>query len=169
KEGSIKTRAASTVKKRTKARDLVFLCIDLFAFMIWPLHVPSLELGLKCCAATLSRANPQGLFDIGDKNLTVTNLACACRFYDRVNDFIHEAGGNRNLDFRLWNEAHLIFGAAIKLPMPFLEPETLNLGYGHASDTGFFQRILHLFEPEWLDDSDDELHKSLLRSGKSQD
>src|SRR5436309_15058124 len=78
KEGSIKTSAASTVKKRTKARDLDFLCINLFAFMTWPLHLPSLELGLKCCAATLSRANPQGLFDIGDKNLAVTNLACAC-------------------------------------------------------------------------------------------
>jgi hypothetical protein len=42
--------------------------------------------------------------------------------------------------------------------MPLLMAESLDLGYGHAGDTGLCQCIPDFIEFEWLDDGDDEFH-----------
>jgi len=51
-----------------------------------------------------------------------------------------------------------VFGPAIKLGMPLLAPEALDLGYRQAGDPDFRQRLAHFVEFERLDDSFDFLH-----------
>jgi hypothetical protein len=49
--------------------------------------------------------------------------------------------------------------AAINNGMPLLRPEALGLGYSEPIDAKLRQRILHVFELEWLDYGDDEFHR----------
>ena len=68
--------------------------------------------------------------------------------------------GDLQLDFR--NHVGGVFGTAIHFGLTFLPSEALDLGNGHARDTGFGQRIANLIEFERFDYGNDIFHQTPL-------
>src|ERR1043165_2840748 len=73
------------------------------------------------------RSDPDGFFDVGDEDLAVPDAAGLRSPADRVHGFFDHVVAENNFDLHLGQEIHDVFGAAIKLGVPFLAPEALGL------------------------------------------
>src|ERR1700704_4809138 len=93
-----------------------------------------------------------GLFDIGDKNLAVTDAAGLGRAPDGVDRSFDQVIPDHDLDFDLGQKVDDVLGAAIKFGVTLLPPETLGFRDGDALQSDFLKRFFHLVELEWLDD-----------------
>src|SRR5580704_1759606 len=93
------------------------------------------------------------------ENLAVADLAGFRRGADRVDDLLDLSGGAGDFDFDLGQKAHRIFGAAIDFSVPLLPPVSLHLGDGQALNTDFSERVAHLVQLEWLDNSYNDFHR----------
>ena len=63
-----------------------------------------------------------------------------------------------NLEAELGKEIHRVFRPAIDFRVALLPAVAFYLGHGHSVNARSRERLAHLIEFEWLDDSDDELH-----------
>src|SRR4051812_21442656 len=61
------------------------------------------------------RSDPDGLFDVGDKDLAVPDPAGLRSTADRVDGFFDHVVAENNFDLHLGEEIHHVFSAAIKL------------------------------------------------------
>ena len=82
---------------------------------------------------------------------------------DRLDRFLDHVVAEHNLDLHLGEKIHDVFGAAIKLGMPFLPAKALGFGNGDALQSDFLQCLFHLVELEWLDNGLDLLHRVSFR------
>src|SRR5947209_4972925 len=74
------------------------------------------------------RSDPDCFFDVGDKDLAVPDPAGLRSTSDRIHGFFNHVVAEHHLDFYFGEEIHDVFGAAIKLSVPFLAAEALGLG-----------------------------------------
>src|ERR1700739_105712 len=86
---------------------------------------------LKRGYATLLVPDPNGLIHLGDKNLSVTDLARGRALQNRVNRSVHQIirDDDFNLDFR--QEIHRVFAPAVDFGVSLLPPMTPHIGDGH--------------------------------------
>jgi len=98
------------------------------------------------------------MFEVEDKNLAIANLAGIGRFFDGLNGGVELFGGNRDFNFYLGQEVDNIFSASIKLGVPLLAAEALDLGDGQSVDAHGGKGFADFIELEWLDDRGYEFH-----------
>src|SRR6266852_562882 len=110
------------------------------------------------------RSDPDGFFDIGDEDFAVADPPGLGGATDRLDGFLDQVVAEHNLDLHLGEKIHDVFGAAIKLGMPFLPSEALGFGDGDTLQSDLLQGLLYLVELEGLDDGLDFFHRvSLIR------
>ena len=114
--------------------------------------------GIKGVDVGLARTDADRLFERGDEDLAVADLAGARGCRDRVDHLGHQLARHGDLDLQLRQEAHGIFGAAIDLGMALLPPVALHLGHGEAVHAESGERVAHLLQLERLDDRHHDPH-----------
>src|SRR6516165_1038663 len=115
--------------------------------------------GSKCRAVGLARANAYGVLHFEDEYFTVPDLAGLRSRSNGLDGSVGELTRHCQLNLDLWHKAYCIFGPAIELAVPSLAPVPLDLGRCHSWNSDRIEGIADLFELEWLDDCDDELHE----------
>src|SRR5437588_986610 len=98
------------------------------------------------------------MFDRGDEDLAVADLAGTRGFDDGVDGRLDLVVGDDNLDLDLRQKVDDVLGAAIELGMPLLAPEPLDLGDGEAGHADLGQGLADLVELKRLHDCFDFLH-----------
>src|SRR6266403_6420052 len=104
-------------------------------------------------------SDPNGFFDVGDEDLAVADPPGLGGATDRLDRFLDHVVAENNLDFHLGKKIHDVFGATIKLGVPFLPSEALGFGDGNTLQSNLLQRFLDLVEFEGLDHCLDFLHR----------
>src|SRR5215831_17700687 len=102
--------------------------------------------------------DPDGLFDVGQKDLAVPDPAGLGGAADRVDGLIDHIVGEHDLDFHFGKKIHDIFGAAVEFGVALLPAEPLGLGDRDALESDFLQGLLHLIQLERFDDGFDFFH-----------
>src|SRR5579872_3005398 len=97
-------------------------------------------------------------FERIDENLAVADLAGSRRRRNGLDHLIDHAGSHGDLDLKLGQKAHRIFGAAINFRMPLLTPVTLDLSHRQSVHADGGQSVAHLLELERLDDRHHYFH-----------
>ena len=108
-------------------------CLGTDAFFFLPRNIPD---GV---VAVLTGADADGVFEFGDENFAVTELAgtqdaFAGGEYCRHGDF-----GNHGFYFYLGHEFDIVFLAAVDFLMAFGQAAAEDLTYGDAHDADFVQ------------------------------
>src|SRR5262249_36817764 len=93
--------------------------------------------------ATLFVANTDHIVDLGKEDLSIANLAGACRPHDGLDRFFHELIRQHQLQLGLGDEVYRIFLAAIKLGVAFLPPVPANFQHRHAFDANLVESVFH--------------------------
>ena len=84
----------------------------------------------------LAGADAHRLFDAGDENLAVADLAGPCRRGDDLHHLVGAVGADGDLDPQFRQEGHGVFGAAINLGMALLPAIALDLGRSEERRVG---------------------------------
>src|SRR5438270_6114269 len=114
--------------------------------------------------AAVAGADADRLVDVRDEDLAVADAPGARGILDCFDDVFDESVFDHHLHLHLGQEVDHVFGAAVKLRMALLPPESLDLGDGDSGNADFVQRVLHIVELKWLDDRFDLLHaRALIR------
>src|SRR5262249_32516508 len=92
------------------------------------------------------------------EDLAVADLPGLGRVGDHLDHLVDLIVVDGDVDPDLGQEVHRIFGAAIDLLVALLAAVAFDLGDGHALDAGGRERVAHVVELEWFDDSDDQFH-----------
>src|SRR5471032_2294658 len=89
---------------------------------------------LESVRAGFTGTNANDLFNRGDEDLAVADLACAgCTLY-RFDGLVDDVVGDRCFDLHFRQEIDHVFGAAIQLRVALLAAEAFYLGHGDARD-----------------------------------
>lgn len=115
--------------------------------------------------ARLTGTDADELLNGPDENLAIAYLAGTRRPDYGIDNSFCLGGGNYYINLDFWQKINHIFGATIKLGMPFLAPETLDLGDGQAADTSLGKGFAHLVKLEGFDYGCDLLHVGLRHQG----
>lgn len=114
----------------------------------------------------LARPDSNNLLKRHLKYLAVADCACLCSVFDRGDNLSAILIASGNFDFEFGEEIHLIFAAAIKLSVPFLSSEPLDLAHGHSIKADFIKGIFNVIKFKRFDYSHNQLHKKdILRFG----
>src|SRR3954452_22880888 len=87
------------------------------------------------------RSDPDGFFDVGDKDLAVSDPAGLRSPADRIDGFFNHVVSEYYLDLHFRKEIHDVFGAAIKLGVPLLPAEALGFRHRDSLQPDFLQRF----------------------------
>jgi len=93
-----------------------------------------------------------------DKYLAVTDFAGFGAVNNRLDDFFHTIVGDRNFDFRFWQEIDDVFGAAVEFGMSALPAESLDLADRHALHPDFTQGVPDVVQPKGFHNCCYKLH-----------
>jgi hypothetical protein len=115
-------------------------------------------LGGDSFGAFFAGADADGFFHVADEDFSVTDLTGIGGADDGIGDVTGAVVVDDDFDFHFGEEIDRVFTAAIDFGMPFLTPESLDLGDGHALDTDAGEGFFDVFEFEWFDDGFDFLH-----------
>src|ERR1700687_1972576 len=122
-------------------------------------------------SATLDRsfagfagADANHLLHRSHEYLTVADLARMSRFDHGFDRTVDKRVADDHFDLHLGQEIDHVLGAAIKLGMSFLAPESLHFGDGESGNSDLGERFAHLVELELLTYVFDLLHDPLLES-----
>src|SRR5436309_7459566 len=111
------------------------------------------------------RPDPDGFFNVGDKDLAVSDPAGLRSPADRIDGFFNHVVSEYYLDLHFREEIHDVFGAAIKLSVSLLAAEALGFRHRDPLQPDFLERFLHLVELERFDDGLELLHCVPFLSG----
>ena len=111
---------------------------------------------------SFARTNSHDFFDIGNKNLAVTDATSLGGIANGINRGFNGLVVEHHLDLHLRQEVHDVFGATVKLRVAFLTAEALCFGDRDALEANFLKRFLDLVQFERLDDGFDLLHGACL-------
>ena len=111
--------------------------------------------------AGFTGSDPNGLFDIGHKNLAVADLFGASGRDNGLNRGIDLIIGQHDFDFYFWQKIHHIFGTAIKFGVALLPAKALDFYHRQALNSCFLQSFLDLVKLEGLDNRLDFFHGRL--------
>src|SRR6185437_863167 len=100
-------------------------------------------------------ADANGLGDIVNENLAVSNLSRASGARQHFNDLLGAAGWNHHLHLEFGEQVDVVFLAAIDLRMSLLTPMAAHLADGHAVNAEPLEALLYLVQLEGLNDSFD--------------
>src|SRR5437588_3187971 len=104
------------------------------------------------------RSDPDCFFDVGDKDLAVSDPAGLRSTADRIDGFFNHVVAEYHLDLNFGEEIHDVFGTAIKFGVPLLAAEALRLSDCDPLQPDFLERFLHFVELEGLYDGLELLH-----------
>src|ERR1035437_2234875 len=107
------------------------------------------------------RADADGLFDVGDEDFAVADLAGLGGFDDCGHGGIQALVADYHLKLYLRQEIYRVFAAAINLRVAFLTPEAFNFADRHPLDPDLSQGVLNFFQLKGLDYSFDFFHTSI--------
>src|SRR5690606_14937134 len=96
-----------------------------------------------------------GLLQIDDKDLAVTDLAGVGCLGDRLDHPIELVVGNCHIDLHLRQEVDDVLSTAIQLSVSLLPTEAFDFGDGDALYADFRQRLAYVVQLERLDDGSD--------------
>jgi len=120
------------------------------------------EANLDCGLAPFAVANAQDVFDLIDKNLSVSNLAGGRRRSNCLDHFFSNIVPNDHLDLDLGKQVNRVFAPPVYLGMAFLTDISADLGDGHSLQPKLDQSFFYCLESSWLDDCLDLFHKLLI-------
>jgi hypothetical protein len=103
-------------------------------------------------------ANPDGFVDLRNKDLSVSDAACAGRCDDGLNGFFGELVGDDEFEFDLGKKVYSVLPAAVELGVAFLATVTARLKDGDAGYSRFYECIFYCVQFGGLDDCFDLLH-----------
>ncbi len=69
--------------------------------------------------------------------------------------FAHPVIGENEFKFHLGQEIHGVFATTVDFRMALLATEAFHFRDGHALDSDFGERLLHILHLEWLNDGFD--------------
>src|SRR5687768_5257675 len=138
----------------SKARPSVMEAMSFLMLMVFVLC------GLQRVLAGLAGADANHLFERGDEDLSVADLAGACRGLDRLDHAFDDRVVDGRFDLHLGQEVHHVLGAAVQLGVALLAPEPLDLGHRDALHADRAERFTHFVELERLDDRGHHLHET---------
>jgi hypothetical protein len=101
---------------------------------------------------------------LGGQKPPLTDLASLGRFHDRVRGQRDLRIGEDNFDLYLGQKVRDVLAATVDFRVALLPPESLHLGYGHASDADFLECFPHLVEFERFDDGFNFFHNTFAQS-----
>src|SRR6056297_231990 len=119
---------------------------------------------LKGLVAFFAGPNSYRPLDRGDEYLPVANPARGRSLSDDFDNTLHALFRDCDLELELWQEIDHVLGPSVKLCMPLLPAEPLDLADRHAGDAGVAQGVAYIVEFEWLDDGGDHLHGNWFRA-----
>src|SRR5262252_4493454 len=105
--------------------------------------------------------DPPDVLDGHDPYLAVADLPRASRFDELLDDPVDVAVVDEDLDPHLGHEVDGVLGPPVHLGVAALAPEPLHVGDGEPLHAEILHHVLHVVDPERLDDAHDELHESL--------
>src|SRR5690606_12257989 len=94
-------------------------------FLVW-------DAGSERFLAGFAGADANHLFERGDEDLSVADLAGARSAFDGFDDPIDQRVVNGGLDLHLGQEVNDVLGAAVQLGVALLTAEALHFGHGDA-------------------------------------
>src|SRR5690606_36125292 len=107
---------------------------------------------LKCVVAGFAGTDTNDLFQVGDENLAVADLAGTRSIFDGFDHALDQTVVYGGLYLGLGQEVHHILGAAIQFGMALLATETCSLGNRDALDADGRECFAHFIELERFDD-----------------
>src|SRR5260221_9534383 len=113
---------------------------------------------------SLTRADPDGLFDSAPEDLAVADAAGFGALLDGIDDLLSLAVGHHDLDLHLGHEIDDIRRPSVYFFLAASTAEALHLGDGHPLDPDLGERVFDFVQLERLDDGLDLFHSSLARS-----
>src|SRR3569832_2449224 len=99
-----------------------------------------------------ARADTHDLFQAGDKNLAVADLAGIGRLLDGLDHALQQLGHEGHLELHFGQEVDHILRAAIQLGVTLLPPKSLYFRNRQAGDADGRQGLAHFVQLERLDD-----------------
>src|ERR1700730_3287301 len=103
-------------------------------------------------------ADADGLVETQHEDLAVADLSGFGGGRDGLDDLVGLGGCNRHLDLEFRQEAHRVFGAAVRFRVALWTSGTPGLGDGHSVHANLSQSVADLVELERLDDGHDDFH-----------
>ena len=97
-------------------------------FFFLPRNIP------YCLVTVLAGADADGVFQLGDENFAVTELAGTQDAFTGGEHCGHGNFGNHGFDFDFWHEFDIVFLAAVDFLMAFGEATAEDLTHGDAHD-----------------------------------
>src|ERR1700730_12812947 len=116
---------------------------------------------LESCVIALAGANPQNAKNVRDEYLPVADLSGLRRPDDGLHDLVDQFVLHRHFDPGLRHEIDHVFRAAVKLRVPALSAEALDLGHRHARHPNFGERGADVVQFEGFDNGSDQFHSRL--------
>src|SRR3569623_707507 len=110
------------------------------------------------CVIGFTGADAHRMFEAGDENLAVADLAGLGGCGDGLDGAIDLGIGDSDLDLDFGQETHGVFGAAIDFGVDLLSAVPLHFRDREARNANGGQGIADLFQLERLDDSHHDLH-----------
>ena len=101
---------------------------------------------------------------VGDEDLSVTDLAGLSRLDDRVDRRLQLAVVDDDFDLHLGHEVDRVFGATIDFGVTLLAAEAANFGDRHAGDAGRGKRVLDVLQLVMTHDGFNFLHNLQLQN-----
>jgi hypothetical protein len=117
---------------------------------------------LQSLRSSFAGADADGVFDVGNENLSVTNAACSSSVLNGFNSFVYKLVGNHDFDFHFGQKVHNIFGTPVQFRMALLAAKALGFGDSDALQAHLLQGLFHFIKLEWLDDGFDLLHGGFI-------
>ena len=117
--------------------------------------------GLDGFFAALAGANPNDIFEGGDENLAVADLARVRGRRDGAQRILEFVVGDNDFELDLGQEVHDVLGASVDFGVPLLATKPLDLAGCHALDADGVQGFLDIVDLEGFDDGFDFLHGAL--------
>src|SRR5262249_43959966 len=109
----------------------------------------------------LTRTDSNDALDLGDEDLSITDLPRFGGLENGFDDLIHQVATHGDLDPCLGDEVDDVLSASVQLSVATLPSESLHFGDGHAGYTDVGQRGTHVVELERFDDRSDQFHVAL--------
>ena len=113
---------------------------------------------LKRFFASFTSSNPNGVFKIGNENLSIADLTGLSRLKNRINDGAKILIGAHDFDFHFWNKVDRVFRTTVDFRVTFLTPKSSNLCHGHAMNSMIRESIFYVLELKVTYDSFYFLH-----------
>src|SRR5215204_7340357 len=117
----------------------------------------------------LTGADAHRVFDRGDENLAVADLAGLGGVVDGVHHLVDLSVVDGDIEPHLGQEVHGVFRAAIDFRVALLAAVAFDLGNRHALHADRGERVADLFKLERFDDGNDQFHGNILCGGRERE